>query len=462
MRACLDIPEIVIMVVSTLDAQFGAKELAALARTSTIFHESALDVLWRYPDTIINLIRCIPADLWETSTFAREIVSSDWDRFLKYAPRIRSLSWVYQDDPALITVYEFLAQAHPPTIYSQIWSTFRSKTTTIQPTCRLHLFSSFLGHGLFSVVIQGVNADSDYSERIQLWDFVRALPRVEVLDVRIVHSETLEYLGCPPSLRNLRTIIPALIPLPGVVERSMFSALRELSFRPEQQDSGGGEIGPLILEFMETEPPILSPHPGSFFRPLFVLSRLTVVEIQVPAGYDLEDAIVADLARAWPNLEQLGLCSRSNYQSHASSMPPNPSPICPGDPLPQNKLKCLNVSFSRAADACVAATAAFMSSVFSSLTEIMTDEGYLWEDGDTLGRTLHHHRWKKIEQSVLGPIGKRRGRGYRGARRQDIPVRRRDIGTYKTMHRFLLSHGSTLREQSLKSFEDSEGRAWSL
>jgi hypothetical protein len=67
MHACLGIPEIIGIVVSGLDAKLDGQELAALARTSTIFHEWALDELWKHQHTIENLMQCMPADLWNTT-----------------------------------------------------------------------------------------------------------------------------------------------------------------------------------------------------------------------------------------------------------------------------------------------------------------------------------------------------------------------------------------------------------
>jgi hypothetical protein len=66
MHPSLQIPEIVGLVVSGLDPSDRA-DLAALARTSTIFHEPCLDALWRDQDTLMNLIRCTPDNLWETT-----------------------------------------------------------------------------------------------------------------------------------------------------------------------------------------------------------------------------------------------------------------------------------------------------------------------------------------------------------------------------------------------------------
>lgn len=67
MHHCLEIPEVVHLVFSKLTPiGAGAKDLAALARTCTTFHDIALDALWWYQYSIVNLIRCMPADLWDT------------------------------------------------------------------------------------------------------------------------------------------------------------------------------------------------------------------------------------------------------------------------------------------------------------------------------------------------------------------------------------------------------------
>jgi hypothetical protein len=43
----------------------ASSALSALARTSQFFHNPALNVLWRHQDTLVNLIRCMPEDLWD-------------------------------------------------------------------------------------------------------------------------------------------------------------------------------------------------------------------------------------------------------------------------------------------------------------------------------------------------------------------------------------------------------------
>ncbi|KAJ7938654.1 hypothetical protein B0H13DRAFT_1587600 [Mycena leptocephala] len=41
------------------------RDLSRLARTSTIFLNPALDILWRYQATLLNLLRTMPDDLWD-------------------------------------------------------------------------------------------------------------------------------------------------------------------------------------------------------------------------------------------------------------------------------------------------------------------------------------------------------------------------------------------------------------
>jgi hypothetical protein len=39
--------------------------LYALARTASTFTHSALNGLWKFQTTLINILKCLPADLWD-------------------------------------------------------------------------------------------------------------------------------------------------------------------------------------------------------------------------------------------------------------------------------------------------------------------------------------------------------------------------------------------------------------
>ncbi|KAJ6496315.1 hypothetical protein C8R45DRAFT_985585 [Mycena sanguinolenta] len=66
MHHTLESPEVVDWVCRQLYPDEDSRELAAAAATSLVFHEQALNALWWSRDTIMNLIQCMPPDLWET------------------------------------------------------------------------------------------------------------------------------------------------------------------------------------------------------------------------------------------------------------------------------------------------------------------------------------------------------------------------------------------------------------
>ncbi|KAJ6533498.1 hypothetical protein B0H19DRAFT_1080912 [Mycena capillaripes] len=268
MHHCLQISEIVDLIFAQLDPGIclQASCLAALARTCTTFHDSALDRLWNQQSNILNLIQCMPEDLWETTdadggitatlTPRRALVVSDWDRVLKYAHRIKVL--VCDDttradrtrNPTLIWVYSTLQRGEFPGNFllpnlEELWWYHREATDSSFITLFLgpritsiRLGDRSNGHcppldtllerclDLRSVTIHGVDWESPHSARAQLASFVCALPRVEILDVRTTDCETLTYLGQLAPLRTLRVLFPRSLSIDGIPDRSMFSGLR--------------------------------------------------------------------------------------------------------------------------------------------------------------------------------------------------------------------------------------------
>ncbi|KAJ7291721.1 hypothetical protein C8J57DRAFT_1705207 [Mycena rebaudengoi] len=100
------IPELVELICEELGhPHVYRKDLAALARTATVFHDAALDVLWRHQGSPVHVILCMPTDLWESERLAkkqshfalrRPITPSDLERPLIYSRRVKSLSlkWI--------------------------------------------------------------------------------------------------------------------------------------------------------------------------------------------------------------------------------------------------------------------------------------------------------------------------------------------------------------------------------
>ncbi|KAF8218381.1 hypothetical protein K438DRAFT_25811 [Mycena galopus ATCC 62051] len=52
---------------------------------------------------------------------------------------------------------------------------------------------------------------------------------------------------------------------------------------------------------------------GSHLRPLFAYTNITEVSLWAPAGFELDDAIVADMARAWPHIRRLKLSASDTH-----------------------------------------------------------------------------------------------------------------------------------------------------
>jgi hypothetical protein len=65
MHPALRIAEIVGLICDSFDPDYEPKTLLALARTATFFTHSVLNGLWESQATLINVLRCLPADLWD-------------------------------------------------------------------------------------------------------------------------------------------------------------------------------------------------------------------------------------------------------------------------------------------------------------------------------------------------------------------------------------------------------------
>ncbi|KAF7296776.1 hypothetical protein MIND_00908300 [Mycena indigotica] len=97
MHIVLETAELLGLICSELAAANAHESLATLARTSPAFTESALDALWLSQDTIFNLIRLLPDDLWALDTekrvvFIRATNETDFALFLQYTKRVRHLT----------------------------------------------------------------------------------------------------------------------------------------------------------------------------------------------------------------------------------------------------------------------------------------------------------------------------------------------------------------------------------
>ncbi|KAJ6483516.1 hypothetical protein C8R47DRAFT_1132468 [Mycena vitilis] len=167
---------------------------------------------------------------------------------------------------------------------------------------------------------------------------------------------------------------------------------------------------------------------GALLRPLFVFSNLTFVTLSAPVGFDIDDALIADMARSWPNIEALEL--------HASDFAPVPSRLtlsslqllarhCPclrtlhlcldastvpdweafkadkkkkkkGGRVRQNVLVSLYMSRSPIGEPL--SVAAFLSNIFPKLKFVTTDKVYIQTPSqETIAM---HTQWKIVEAAL--------------------------------------------------------------
>ncbi|KAJ7657238.1 hypothetical protein DFH06DRAFT_1045211 [Mycena polygramma] len=390
MHRTLRLPEVLVSVFSYLDPTADAKDLAGLARTCIGFHSIALDALWSHQNGVLNLLRCMPSDLWEEVTapvgpgrvanrlslhLARPIVVSDWDRVFNYSHRVKSLTCegyrVWGSVPETNAFFEALRQRFPedyllPNLTELAWdhdaSTFHFIESFLSPRItglRLNycqasvrllpsiaqrypaLTALCIGHGDSGL------PDPGHDERCNL---VRALTHVQWLEVGTLDLAAFTHLGDLEELDTLHAILPASVEFPQETTSTLFYNLRALKLEVQ-----GSQLLPLTafvrtfngteLESFEAELDVcplpghledlyrvLAAHcsrdfletlkietydipdaaeayvqTGDTLRLLFGFGSLQVVHIRSPVGFDLDDAVLTEIARSWPFLKELHL-----------------------------------------------------------------------------------------------------------------------------------------------------------
>ncbi|KAJ7171374.1 hypothetical protein C8R46DRAFT_1349375 [Mycena filopes] len=483
MHRTLLIPEIVGAVFEYLDPtrteDVQTQELAALARTCTDFQDIALDALWRYQDGILNLIRCMPADLWETvdrpATYSRQehilrptraFVPSDWDRLLVYSHRIKILSSTsYQrhnpNDVDMMDVFSILRHNSPteyllPNLTDLTWNygdgmnTFPfidlflgPRLTSLTLThCAKELLPTIAHNHSATLTVMRFPLGFGQEQLNERSAFIRSLTRVRWVEAANLDVAAFLYLEALESLVTLDVGLQAGLSFPTTTTSSLFSNLKSTKLHIDGQN-----LRPLIsflrswgtprlysfeapLEFCpmpadveelyctlathcshdslevlnvasydtrdsELADPARFVNPGASLRTLFCFTRLKAVDIRAPAGFDFDDALLAELARAWPELTDLYLgCTRPQrapratlavlcvFAAHcphlralalrldATSVPAGA--LTPSRVIPHPNLLAWDASYSPISDAFPVAR--FLSAVFVNLTDVRTDE----------------------------------------------------------------------------------------
>ncbi|KAJ7471630.1 hypothetical protein B0H11DRAFT_1811909 [Mycena galericulata] len=277
MHRALRILEIVDMVCAQAGAEGllplpegSARDLSALARTCTTLCNPALDVLWRSQDTIVNLLRCMPSDLWEIFPksaiygiedirLRRAIIQTDWGRAQFYLHRVKSfgmhgflgspdfletLSLGLAGECLFPDLEKFEWYPHPPSLlpHVRLFITPRIKELfigCIEKVSHLSILSNLATKcpslTKISIFTQGLATVEDIPT---LSMFVRGLTHVESLDLPWLDGTALAHLAALPNVKSLLFRQRLLHPshsnslLPGRARKPAggFPALQRLDF----------------------------------------------------------------------------------------------------------------------------------------------------------------------------------------------------------------------------------------
>ncbi|KAJ7838544.1 hypothetical protein B0H13DRAFT_2367414 [Mycena leptocephala] len=209
----------------------SAQTLAGLARTCKAFRDPALDLLWKSQCTVMNVLNCMPRDIWEvlddTDTeevrLKRPVLPSDWERPLIYSHRVRhfkyQLSYSYPDSAAF---YEMLRMCLPPeplfpNIESLLWETsdaallphFRLligprltslTVSTFQSASHLSLLPALATQCPLLQEVCILTSDGLPGRCETVSFFVKQLTRLESLEVPCLDAVALDHLAKRPVL----------------------------------------------------------------------------------------------------------------------------------------------------------------------------------------------------------------------------------------------------------------------
>ncbi|KAJ7291649.1 hypothetical protein C8J57DRAFT_1163716 [Mycena rebaudengoi] len=243
-----------------------SQDLAALARTATVFHHPALDVMWRYQDGLMNVILCMPADLWESEesvknqnnyALARPITSSDVERTLIYSRRVKSLS--INSDHLTLNLFRILDVMKPFLPQGILFPNFRQLDLSLEhesgraiiPYLSLALVTSICLHlegwpnvsnlplvypALKRLQIDGSSpypTHHDFLTGTSIW--VRKLVQIEELTLPTLDRAAYDHLSTLPALSSLSLkenalhLLPSIPPPPAGCTGVGFSVLQHLS-----------------------------------------------------------------------------------------------------------------------------------------------------------------------------------------------------------------------------------------
>ncbi|KAJ7713657.1 hypothetical protein DFH07DRAFT_763257 [Mycena maculata] len=378
------------------------RDLSVLARTATIFLDPALNVLWRQQNTIVNVLNCMPADLWDISETRNEgdtefivtispkraIKPIDWERASFYSRRVKLLNIDEECWFKTLDFFEAISLCPPgdfifPNLERLNWcpepsTSFQHVRLFLAPritNLSLGPIHSIAHLSILSSLASRFPSLSNFVVDIHcvpisvvtpsISSLVRAFISLETVYVPALDKPAFAHVAQLPGLRSL-ALSSDEAPLYGLDSSSasvQFPALTSLSmpsmkhaaallvtlanwsltcFTSEQSDQSaatarqlyaaladhcshcllrnlsirGGVFGTSAIP-TATQLAIYSIG-ADIIRPLLSFSNLVTVWLSHPVGFDLDDAMIRDMASAWPSIEVLHLTADVTYRHRYS------------------------------------------------------------------------------------------------------------------------------------------------
>ncbi|KAJ6578815.1 hypothetical protein DFH09DRAFT_1361176 [Mycena vulgaris] len=356
--------------------------LNAFARTCKFFVGPSIDLLWKTQNTLGNLFKCMPSDIWKETTNAgytehyllRPMLLSDWERPLMYASCVKHLILV--EAPMLSTHH---GPPNPEDLFPYIRLFLGPKIRGIS----LYLEDSksalsalpALSHKCPALQFAAIRSTALYNddELRSVSLFIRGLTQLVTLEVNVIDRAAFQHLGHLPALRSLKigTLNGWNDPRhPAPLPRLPFPALRILHFEDTSVAKASAHIEMLsecqlsLLTVDLTAPATaaattgfyaaLAAHcvpatlnaldvsnaewytprlpfganpaafcvPSAALRQLCCFNELMMVCLQSPAGFAFDDATAWALASAWPRLQLLVLTADASAPTDVMAAAP--------------------------------------------------------------------------------------------------------------------------------------------
>ncbi|KAH7906487.1 hypothetical protein BJ138DRAFT_1221252 [Hygrophoropsis aurantiaca] len=430
----------------------GYLTLAALAVTCRTFREPALALRWRQLWSIRPLVPLFPRDIWDESDlydpndFDLDIVrlpsQEEWIRFESYASRICDIHIGFEGFTGVINFMVMLSMkyANPSLESHHLFPNLRTLSWNSQEKTALSFAHLFFPPSLRCLTL-GFGGLDDRSAPVLLlllqhqWPRLKqfnisgvfctrnmleshAFQQLETLDCEEIDESALGYLAKLTTLKDLSFYLPDPIPT-NVAFDEGFVNLQTLSLTAD-------EISVAISFLMSTHIYLLRdwdvtwPQEGTVdiaaLRPLFSFSGLRYLHIDGICSFDLSDDSLAELADAWPRLEELmlnhcsgwGRTSEITFKGLKSLIQACPllqdlalaidatqlnvvSSTTPGEDIHNDKIETLNLGNSIIGSP--AAVALVLGELFWSLKEVQ-----VYVDPQ---RELYGHLWSEVNSYLL-------------------------------------------------------------